>query len=470
MKKEERVVNFSYGMSSSLYPNLFHHRNNHLFANGSPISRASFDSEYSPSSSYSNGFHSLEDSSRYSILFEESKSQSQIPTCQYLGGFGFENNASSSHVNNVLVNDPGLLESFRRMHIRDEQHGVRRTKPSEFATDLCGFGGAIPWTLNNSATVKDSVNGVSDFDAIRSSFDGISVGFGGDISSTLFGFQGGQYAGDSTGSHLTDNNPLKSRPNSQNNSKSCLLGHEAQFYNPSIARPFLNVDSNRDNGHMNPFISSQLLQSNPFGNLSSNMLHNSSLVKESTIDTNQSFKHMNYSGFNSEGTFIIQGKSSNHVTNNKGYKSLLGCHKKNSQNAIKMEVSRDNSGVDCRSRYGYGGGTCENGWNMTTDNPLRLLSTFHSLAEVRGYISFMAKDQYGCRFLQRVFDEGTLKDVQIIFNEIIDQVLDLMVNPFGNYLVQKLLGVCNEEQRMQILLVVTKEPEYLVKISLNTHG
>jgi hypothetical protein len=44
-----------------------------------------------------------------------------------------------------------------------------------------------------------------------------------------------------------------------------------------------------------------------------------------------------------------------------------------------------------------------------------------------------------------------------------------MKDPFGNYLVQKLLEVCNESQRMEILRVVTMDGE-LVKISLNMHG
>ncbi|GLT70949.1 hypothetical protein SLA2020_429950 [Shorea laevis] len=82
----------------------------------------------------------------------------------------------------------------------------------------------------------------------------------------------------------------------------------------------------------------------------------------------------------------------------------------------------------------------------------------------------LAKDQHGCRFLQKIFDEGSPKDVQIVFNEIIGHVVELMVNPFGNYLMQKLLDVCNEEQRKQILLMVTEEPGQLVRISLNTHG
>jgi len=113
---------------------------------------------------------------------------------------------------------------------------------------------------------------------------------------------------------------------------------------------------------------------------------------------------------------------------------------------------------------------CQNARSTRIHCPFSLPSNFNSLAEAQGYIYLLAKDQHGCRFLQRIFDEGTPKDVQIVFNEIIGHVVELMVNPFGNYLMQKLLDVCNEEQRKQILLMVTEEPGQLVRISLNTHG
>ncbi|XP_010492702.2 PREDICTED: putative pumilio homolog 8, chloroplastic [Camelina sativa] len=82
----------------------------------------------------------------------------------------------------------------------------------------------------------------------------------------------------------------------------------------------------------------------------------------------------------------------------------------------------------------------------------------------------MAKDQHGCRFLQRIFEDGSGLDAMIIFNELIPHVVELMMDPFGNYLMQKLLDVCNEEQRTQIILMVTSEPGQLIRISLNAYG
>ena len=62
----------------------------------------------------------------------------------------------------------------------------------------------------------------------------------------------------------------------------------------------------------------------------------------------------------------------------------------------------------------------------------------------------VAKDQNGCRFLQRKFDEGGSNAIGSVFPEILDNLIELMVDPFGNYLIQKLLDRCSEEQRLQV--------------------
>ncbi|GJR33034.1 putative pumilio homolog 8, chloroplastic [Tanacetum coccineum] len=114
--------------------------------------------------------------------------------------------------------------------------------------------------------------------------------------------------------------------------------------------------------------------------------------------------------------------------------------------------------------------SCENGraamGNRSSSTPVRC----NTLADVKGHIYMLSKDQNGCRFVQSVFDDANQEHVEIVFNEIIGHVNELMVNPFGNYLMQKLLEVCNEEQRMCIIMEVTREPRELVHISLNTHG
>lgn len=94
---------------------------------------------------------------------------------------------------------------------------------------------------------------------------------------------------------------------------------------------------------------------------------------------------------------------------------------------------------------------------------------YNTLDEVQGKVVETAQDQNGCRFLQKKFDEGGPAAISLVFQEMIDQIVDLMTDPFGNYLIQKLLDRCSEEQRLQIIKAVSENGE-LVNAALNTHG
>ena len=56
-----------------------------------------------------------------------------------------------------------------------------------------------------------------------------------------------------------------------------------------------------------------------------------------------------------------------------------------------------------------------------------------------------------------------------MFPEVVEHLIDLMMDPFGNYLIQKLLDRCSEEQRLAVLQRAAERKE-LVTVALNTHG
>ncbi|KAJ5721854.1 Armadillo-like helical [Penicillium malachiteum] len=89
------------------------------------------------------------------------------------------------------------------------------------------------------------------------------------------------------------------------------------------------------------------------------------------------------------------------------------------------------------------------------------------LETYKGEIYSMCKDQHGCRYLQRKLEDQDPDQVEIIFNETHMHVVELMTDPFGNYLCQKLLEFSNDEQRT--LLIKHAAPQ-LVQIALNQHG
>lgn len=105
----------------------------------------------------------------------------------------------------------------------------------------------------------------------------------------------------------------------------------------------------------------------------------------------------------------------------------------------------------------------------------------------------LCKDQYGCRYLQRKLEEQNDEQRDIIFEQVFPHFIKLMtgnamidslydacrssshvhvpllhiIDPFGNYLCQKLMERCTDEQRTRIVEQVSQD---LVDISLNMHG
>ncbi|KAL8261115.1 hypothetical protein R6Q59_025164 [Mikania micrantha] len=93
-----------------------------------------------------------------------------------------------------------------------------------------------------------------------------------------------------------------------------------------------------------------------------------------------------------------------------------------------------------------------------------------SLKELRGRIFTMAKDQNGCRILQTMIERSTVDDVEIVVSEVVDFISDLMNDQFGNYLVQKLVTLCNDDQKMRLIISLTKLPTDIILVCMNPHG
>ncbi|ORZ17150.1 armadillo-type protein [Absidia repens] len=93
-----------------------------------------------------------------------------------------------------------------------------------------------------------------------------------------------------------------------------------------------------------------------------------------------------------------------------------------------------------------------------------------TLDDFKGHLYELAKDQNGCRFLQRKIEDTSQNNAQAIlaiYEEIHEHFVELMTNSFGNYLCQKLLERCDSQQRDKIVDIVAPD---IVNISLNMHG
>ncbi|GFY95976.1 hypothetical protein Acr_11g0002820 [Actinidia rufa] len=93
-----------------------------------------------------------------------------------------------------------------------------------------------------------------------------------------------------------------------------------------------------------------------------------------------------------------------------------------------------------------------------------------SLESLRGQIVSLAKDQYGSRLLQTKFENPQKEEIDMVLFEVIEHIGELMRDQFGNYIIQKLVKVCNEKQRTLIVFAVTRTRLQFISICLNPHG
>ncbi|KAK0615811.1 armadillo-type protein [Bombardia bombarda] len=90
-----------------------------------------------------------------------------------------------------------------------------------------------------------------------------------------------------------------------------------------------------------------------------------------------------------------------------------------------------------------------------------------SLEQVGGTIYQLCKDQHGCRYLQKQLENRIPEQVHMIWVETNQHVVELMTDPFGNYLCQKLLEYCNDDERTALIQNAASD---MVRIALNQHG
>lgn len=89
------------------------------------------------------------------------------------------------------------------------------------------------------------------------------------------------------------------------------------------------------------------------------------------------------------------------------------------------------------------------------------------LEAVAGDIYNLCKDQHGCRYLQKQLENRIPSEIHMIWLETNQHVVELMTDPFGNYLCQKLFEYCNDEERTVLIQNASQD---MVRIALNQHG
>lgn len=79
----------------------------------------------------------------------------------------------------------------------------------------------------------------------------------------------------------------------------------------------------------------------------------------------------------------------------------------------------------------------------------------------------LSKDQHGCRLLQKKLDDDFNFNFPQIFNAILPFASQLMVDPFGNYLIQKIMQISTPNDLSLIIMEISSN---IYPISINCHG
>jgi hypothetical protein len=74
-----------------------------------------------------------------------------------------------------------------------------------------------------------------------------------------------------------------------------------------------------------------------------------------------------------------------------------------------------------------------------------------------GKVMAMSKDQNGCRLLQQKLDDGDARIHELVFQECLPHLPELMMDPFGNYLFQKMIEHCTPASRLVVLRAVASD-------------
>ena len=82
-------------------------------------------------------------------------------------------------------------------------------------------------------------------------------------------------------------------------------------------------------------------------------------------------------------------------------------------------------------------------------------------------IFILSKDQAGCRFLQEKIEEDPINATNYFYEAIQPHLTSLMKDPFGNYLVQKIIKNLDEKKIKKILEIISSS---IVEIGTNSHG
>lgn len=107
-------------------------------------------------------------------------------------------------------------------------------------------------------------------------------------------------------------------------------------------------------------------------------------------------------------------------------------------------------------------------WSAASKYSLSTMPNTIPPESIQGKVYETAKDQHGCRFLQRWLDTNSnIEALQMIMNEILLHSVELMTDQYANFLLQKLFDLMPNDMRFNVARVVAPK---IASIAMTPHG
>ena len=87
-------------------------------------------------------------------------------------------------------------------------------------------------------------------------------------------------------------------------------------------------------------------------------------------------------------------------------------------------------------------------------------------------LQLMLKDQKGSKYIQKKIEEKSPDFLYKLYDQIKNNLYDIMTNQYGNYVIQKFLEYCDKKLISNMLKILSKNSnnKILYEISINNYG
>ena len=200
---------------------------------------------------------------------------------------------------------------------------------------------------------------------------------------------------------------------------------------------------------------------NPYNNLKGMNLYNMNLMNQ--------INPMN----------IPQFYLQNNMVQNQGYPLFQPNNMSNSQNMMEIQknksgqkmISNNNNSMNLNNNMLMNNNN-SNQFNMETKKKkVKRLETSIYIDKPLSYIAdnfiLLGKDQGACRYIQKLLNDNPVETLKVLYDPLCKNILKLINDPFGNYLIQKIISFLNGDQLLEILKIISS---FFYEICCNTHG